>query len=197
MRDAKCTKCKSLDCYDGTDCFDLASEIIDSYSAEDRKSMNVSAKIESEYYMKLTRLEELIIYVKELGWKRVGIAFCIGLMDEARTLDLILSHEGFEVFSVCCKACGIDKKKLRLKKLHPEMEHEATCNPIGQAKILNRQNTELNIVIGLCMGHDILFTKYSEAPVSTFIVKDRVLSHNPAGALYSSYYRKNRFGLEE
>lgn len=197
MRDAKCTKCKSLDCYDGTDCFDLASEIIDSYSAEDRKSMNVSAKIESEYYMKLTRLEELIIYVKELGWKRVGIAFCIGLMGEARTLDLILSHEGFEVFSVCCKACGIDKKKLKLEKLHPEMEHEATCNPIGQAKILNRQNTELNIVIGLCMGHDILFTKYSEAPVSTLIVKDRVLSHNPAGALYSSYYRKNRFGLEE
>jgi uncharacterized metal-binding protein len=31
--------------------------------------------------------------------------------------------------------------------------------------------------------------------VTTFIVKDRVLAHNPAGAIYSGYYKKNRFGL--
>lgn len=31
-------------------------------------------------------------------------------------------------------------------------------------------------------------TKHSQAPVTTLVVKDRVLAHNPAGALYSAYY---------
>jgi uncharacterized metal-binding protein len=42
----------------------------------------------------------------------------------------------------------------------------------------------------LCIGHDILFQKYSKAPTTTFIVKDRVLSHNTAGAIYTKYYLK-------
>ena len=73
---------------------------------------------------------------------------------------------------------------------------EAVCNPIGQALCLERCGTDLNIIVGLCMGHDILFTKSSHAPVTTLIVKDRVLSHNPAGAIYTAYYKENRFGLE-
>jgi len=43
--------------------------------------------------------------------------------------------------------------------------------------------------VGLCVGHDMLFTRHSRAPVTTLVVKDRVLAHNPAGALYSGYYR--------
>jgi uncharacterized metal-binding protein len=64
------------------------------------------------------------------------------------------------------------------------------CNPIGQAEILNREGTDLNLICGLCIGHDIQFTKHSRSPVSTFIVKDRVLAHNPAGSLYCRYLRK-------
>ncbi len=44
------------------------------------------------------------------------------------------------------------------------------------------------------MGHDILFSKYSKAPVTTFIVKDRVLAHNPVGAL-NKYYR-NKLNMQ-
>jgi len=61
------------------------------------------------------------------------------------------------------------------------------CDPIGQAIILNSCETDLNIICGLCMGHDILFSKYSKAPVTTFIVKDRVLAHNPVG-VFNKYY---------
>jgi len=68
--------------------------------------------------------------------------------------------------------------------------YETICNPIGQAMVLNDLRTDLNIIVGLCIGHDILFTKYSDAPVTTFIVKDRVTGHNPAITLYSSYYHK-------
>lgn len=64
------------------------------------------------------------------------------------------------------------------------------CNPILQAELLNQQNTEFNIALGLCVGHDSLFYKYSGALVTTMVVKDRVLAHNPAGALYCAdgYY---------
>lgn len=66
------------------------------------------------------------------------------------------------------------------------------CNPILQAKILNNEKTDLNVVIGLCVGHDSLFYKYSDALTTTLITKDRVLAHNPAGALYqtNTYYKK-------
>jgi uncharacterized metal-binding protein len=55
------------------------------------------------------------------------------------------------------------------------------CNPIAQAMIMNREKTELNIIVGLCVGHDSTFIR-SEAPVTVLVAKDRVLCHNPAGA---------------
>ena len=58
--------------------------------------------------------------------------------------------------------------------------------------MLNKEKTDFNVVIGLCVGHDSLFYKHSEAPVTTLIAKDRVLAHNPVGALYqcNAYYAK-------
>ena len=66
------------------------------------------------------------------------------------------------------------------------------CNPILQAKLLNKAGTELNVVIGLCVGHDSLFYKCSEALSTTLVTKDRVLAHNPVGALYQvkAYYKR-------
>ncbi len=61
------------------------------------------------------------------------------------------------------------------------------CNPIGQAMLLNRAETDMNVVVGLCVDHDILFTKHSEAPVTTLIAKDRVTGHNPTVILYTHY----------
>ena len=68
----------------------------------------------------------------------------------------------------------------------------AMCNPILQVRLLNRAHTDLNVVIGLCVGHDSLFYKYADAYSTTLITKDRVTGHNPAAALYTanSYYRK-------
>ena len=67
------------------------------------------------------------------------------------------------------------------------------CNPIAQAMLLNEQETEFNVVVGLCVGHDSMFFKYAKALSTTLIAKDRALAHNPAGALYCSEgYYKNR-----
>ena len=62
------------------------------------------------------------------------------------------------------------------------------CNPILQARLLNQAYTELNVVIGLCVGHDSLFYKYSNAYTTTLVTKDRVTGHNPAAALYTANF---------
>ena len=66
------------------------------------------------------------------------------------------------------------------------------CNPIYQARCLADAGTELNIVVGLCVGHDSLFYKYSQTLTTTLIVKDRVTGHNPAAVLYTAngYYKE-------
>ncbi|MBN1761868.1 MAG: DUF1847 domain-containing protein [Methanomicrobia archaeon] len=199
-----CANCREKACAKGKDCTEIAEEAKTAYeedAAEVLKSLRVSARIESRYYMKKTRIEELMLYAREMGYTKVGVAFCIGLETEAEKLCTILSQH-FEVSSVCCKVCGIDKSHYELERLHKAsavtnrrvtgtetiQEVEAMCNPIGQALILNKEKTELNVILGLCIGHDLLFTRYSDAPVTTFAVKDRVLAHNPLGALYSGYY---------
>jgi uncharacterized metal-binding protein len=52
-------------------------------------------------------------------------------------------------------------------------------------------NETPNVLLGLCVGHDSLFFKYTEAPGTVLAVKDRLLGHNPLAAVYNvdSYYR--------
>lgn len=190
-----CAHCEKKECRDGKDCYALADDAREAYTPEERDSMRVSGEIEAEHYMKLTRIEEIALYASEMGMKKIGIAFCVGLSSEARTVADVLEKKGFEVHSACCKVCGIDKGDMGVVKMHGDGT-EAICNPVGLALCLGKCGTDLNIIVGLCIGHDVLFTARSDAPVTTLIVKDRVLSHNPAGAIYSSYYKKTRFGLD-
>jgi uncharacterized metal-binding protein len=98
----------------------------------------------------------------------------------------VLEYHGFEVESVICKVGGIDKSLQGI-----ENGGNAMCNPIAQARLLNERGTEFNIALGLCVGHDSLFFKYSDAPVTVLAAKDKVLAHNPVAALYQAdgYYR--------
>lgn len=153
-----------------------------------------AAEIESEYYCKLTRVEETVAFAKRIGAKKIGIATCVGLINEAKTFKKILDAQGIDNFTVACKVGSIDKTEVGIPEAHKinKGKHESACNPVLQAKILARENTDFNVIIGLCVGHDSMFLKYSEAPTTCLIAKDRVLAHNPAGALYCnhSYYKK-------
>lgn len=184
----QCDLCKNKRCRNGKDCFGLKDDSLQKYAGDSLNQARVASGIEAEFYMQKTRLEELILFAQRMSCKKIGIAFCIGLSEEARILSECLRKD-FEVASVCCKVCGIDKNRLDLDRMHPDA-HESMCNPIGQAMLLNREDTDLNVLCGLCIGHDILFARHSEAPVTTFIVKDRILAHNTAGSLYSGYMRK-------
>lgn len=151
-----------------------------------------AAQIEGNFYRQKTRVEETVLFIQKIGAKRVGIATCFGLINEAKVFAAILKKNNIEYTSVICKVGGEDKCNMGLSpedKICKGEHFEAMCNPILQARILNRAHTDLNIAIGLCVGHDALFSKYSDAPVTTLIVKDRVLGHNPVAALYTHYYR--------
>ena len=65
---------------------------------------------------------------------------------------------------------------------------------VASAEVEGQPKT--SVVIGLCVGHDSLFYRYSEAYVTTLVTKDRVTGNNPAAALYTagSYYKK-KFNL--
>ena len=132
-------------------------------------------------------------FAEELGFTHLGVAFCIGLAEEARVLANVLKSR-FTVTAACCKVAGVEKEALDLEKIDADRT-EAMCNPVAQALHLNRAGTELNVVVGLCVGHDIIFSSHSDAPVTVLVVKDRVLAHNPVGALQSGYWRK-RLGLD-
>ncbi len=193
-----CAFCKHHNCYTkGQNCTRYSpEEAVSFYDEEDRKIMQAASATESRNYLKMTRLEESLFFVQQMGIKKIGIAFCIGLAHEAKFCAEYFKNAGIAVESVCCKTCSIDKGMLNLEKIKPD-QREAMCNPKLQAKILNEGGTEVNFIIGLCVGHDMIFTKESAAPVSSLITKDRVLANNPAGAVYSRYWRRKLGILEE
>ena len=54
-----------------------------------------------------------------------------------------------------------------------------------------------SVVVGLCVGHDVLFGRHSEAPVTTLVVKDRVTGHNPVATLYGQNFYYKRLQSQE
>jgi uncharacterized metal-binding protein len=182
----KCAYCANKECSAGKDCTGKAGDVAGLYEGEILNLARTASYIEATHYMKEPRIVEVIEFAKSMGYKKIGIAFCVGLSREAEIVHSIFERD-FEVYSVCCKVCGISKKDFDFKPVSGNPE-ETMCNPAGQATVLNDEGTDLNLIVGLCIGHDIVFTKVSKAPVTTLVVKDRVLAHNPCGAIYSRYY---------
>lgn len=141
------------------------------------------------------RILELIQFARKCSYEKLGLAFCGGLDYEARLLTEVLENKGFEVISVRCKVGATPKESIGIKpeeKIDGPENWESMCNPIAQAEIINAEKVDLSIMLGLCIGHDTLFIKYCQVPMTVLAVKDRVTGHNPLAALYlsSSYYRR-------
>ena len=163
---------------------------------EDRNKeiMIASAEVEFEGYCQWSRVQEIMEFAKKINARKIGIANCIGLLNEARIFAKILRANGFDPYAVICKVSGQAKTSVGIPE-KCEGIGPAMCNPILQARLLNEARTDLNVVIGLCVGHDSLFYRYSDAYVTTLVTKDRVTGNNPVAALYTanSYYRKKFF----
>jgi uncharacterized metal-binding protein len=174
----------------------LMDSALAKYTQPENQEFYITAsELEALGYGQWTRLKETILLCQKMGYQKIGLAFCRGLRNEAKIVDALLRRSGLEVVSVICKTGGIDKTSVGIAsecKVNPG-SFEPMCNPIAQAMLLNEQNTQFNIALGLCVGHDSLFYKYSNALVTTLIAKDRVTGHNPAAAIYcADGYFKNR-----
>jgi uncharacterized metal-binding protein len=175
---------------------ELLEEVERTYLEQEdlRKLALESARTEAAGYCRVTRIEDTMDFARRIGAEKLGIAHCIGLMQEAKLARDIFVANGFEVYTVCCKVGSLAKEKIGLKdeeKVRPG-QYEAICNPVGQAALLAKVGTQLNVVIGLCVGHDSLFFMHSKAPATVLVAKDRVLGHNPVASLYTShsYFRR-------
>lgn len=206
----RCTSCSTLACNNEPGCVEppaycpmlLSPGTLDEVRAayqdneELRRLAAAAARTEAAGYCKDTRIEEIIAFARRIGASHLGQACCIGLRREAHLAQTIFEAAGLRVSTVICKAGSIPKEAIGLgnqEKIRPG-QFEALCNPVAQARLLGEAGTELNVVIGLCVGHDSLFFAHSTAPTTVLVAKDRVLGHNPVAALYTSgtYYRRLR-----
>ncbi len=138
------------------------------------------------------RIQEICEFARKMGYTRLGLVFCTGLSKEAAIVNQILRAQGFETISVACKAGAVPKEAIGVKDREKIFmgQHETMCNPILQAAIVNEARTDFNVLLGLCVGHDSLFFRYTVAPTTVLAVKDRVTGHNPLGPVYlwGNYY---------
>lgn len=148
--------------------------------------MAAASAVSTEAFAKRwSRVEETLEFLERMEWKRIGIASCSGLAEEASIFARILRLRGFEPYGIACKVGAVPKSRFDAPESCCDFG-TISCNPLMQAKLLAEADTEANVVMGLCVGHDMIFNAHSHAPVTTLVAKDRALFHNPVGALYGA-----------
>ena len=155
------------------------SEAVRKYS-EEREIVQAAAElVDFGRAGTMSRLQEIIAFSKKMNYKRIGLAYCYGMEKQVQQIAEIMRKNELNVRAVSCTVGGIPQNEV-----NPESSFcTVSCNPIGQAMQLNHEKTELVVMIGLCMGHDILFQREIDADCTTLVVKDRVFNHAPLSVL--------------
>jgi len=185
-----CLSCSDRVCLRGEPCYPSAAESYRESAKEYQTVLEVARDISCEEDRQLCRVAELVYFCLGMKYNKVGVAFCLDLIEPAGILTGLL-RRFFDVFPVCCKVGGIKvvDPLTGADDYHANVASSCVaCNPVGQAEVLNNLGTDINVIVGLCMGVDCLFTQASRAPVTTLFVKDKSLVNNPIGAIYSDYY---------
>ena len=181
-----CVVCLDRVCLSGKGCPHVIPELhCPAGSTQSVQTLDVATDIAWETERQLCRVAEFVHFCHGMKYEHVGVAFCVDLFRETQILTHLLRRY-VRVTPVCCKIGG----ELSVEPEYVPSGARAACNPLGQAAELNRARVDINAIVGLCMGCDVLFARHSLAPVTTLFVKDRLLANNPVGALYSHYYLK-------
>ncbi len=145
------------------------------YDGRRRQMLYQAALVESEGYCRWTRAREIVEFSRRMGWTRVGIAHCSDTVPEAGLASQYLGARGLEVVGPFAS---------------PQ------CDPLAQASHMAGAGSELNVICGMCPGHEAMFIRASAAPVTGFVARDVRLRHNPVAALYTSdgYSRRLVYG---
>jgi len=136
------------------------------YSSDsDRQVAYHSAVVEGLGYGRWTRLREVAEYARRMGYRRIGIGCCPDMWREAVLTAVDLKDHMLDA------------------RLPPE---RLECDPLGQAQLFARLETQLNVVAGMCVGHEAIFIRSAHAPVTCLVVRDERFRHNPVAALYTA-----------
>jgi uncharacterized metal-binding protein/predicted Fe-Mo cluster-binding NifX family protein len=168
-----CLECQNRVCLRGEPCPYLELPPPGDCLPETLRILESTWDVALEEERTLCRLAELVYFALEMDYKRVGVAFCEDLRAPAAILSGVL-RRFFQVVPVGCRLGGGDPG--------------SACDPSRVAAYLNARKTDLNVLVGFCVGADCVFNRESEAPVTTLFVKDKSLANNPIGAVYSQYH---------
>lgn len=172
-----CTKCSFKGCRKSEPCVDRSTDYLDKYALPEYQiyTKTASMLIDNGRAGTLTRLEEIVEYCQLHRYNKIGVAYCYSMEKEALLLSNFLEQNNLKPTMISCTVDGIKESQIDPKKTN----NTVSCNPLGQANILNSSGVEFTILMGLCLGHDILLQKNLNMDFTTFVVKDRVLRHNP------------------
>jgi len=134
-----------------------------------------SALVEAEGYCRWTRVREVVEFSNRMGFRRLGLPHCSDMSPISERVAKALSEAGLE----------------------PVLPLESSpCDPLAQAGFFAEAETEMNVLSGMCVGHETLFIQASSAPVVGLVARDTRLKHNPAAGIYTSrsYLKKELFG---
>lgn len=175
-----CTRCNSKSCRAGVACgnekFDIETVMDQFHTPSNQKIVQAAAHlVDNGRAGTLSRLEEIIEFSKHMQYQRVGLAYCYGMESDAILVRDIFKKEGINLQTISCSLGSLLQDAVN----EASCIHKISCNPIGQAHQLNAENVDFVIIMGICLGHDILLQKNLHADFTTFIVKDRTNNHNP------------------
>jgi uncharacterized metal-binding protein/rhodanese-related sulfurtransferase len=186
-----CTVCKSQGCEDGKDCYGIKDRCQEIYSSEGNRLIVETATLlrKSGREKSISRMDEIISYCKSLDYERIGVAYCHALPAEAKNIEEALIENELYPVMLKCTTGGLTENDLTFDS----GEDLISCNPAGQAILLEQLGVDFVLEVGLCLGHDVLFHDNLHVPFTTLIVKDRLYANNPAAAFPDYRDRSTNF----
>jgi len=181
-----CTSCKTKKCRSAESCgleTFKKDDIINAYHEEENQLIIQAAArlVDNGKAGKIARLQELVEFIQNMKYKKVGLAYCFGMEKDAIEVKEYFRKNAISIRTVSCTVGGLPQDELNKESCI----HNVSCNPLGQAAQLNNEDTELVVIMGICLGHDILLHRNLKADFTTLVVKDRVYNNSPLLVLNS------------
>ncbi len=157
-----CTACADKQCRTGSACGAESAdetEILARYRQDENQAIVQAAArlVDDGLAGQLSRLEELCRFIKDRNYRKVGMV-------------RYLSANGIRVSAVSCTIGALPQSAVN----SASSACGVSCNPLGQAAQLEAEGTDLAIQFGICLGHDILFTRAFPGDQTVLVVKDRI-----------------------
>ncbi|MBN2527139.1 MAG: DUF1847 domain-containing protein [Deltaproteobacteria bacterium] len=179
-----CRSCKKMVCRThGRDCYNVRDDSKDVYLGSKEILANAkaaSALVDNGRAGQLNRIEEIIEFCRERLFQTVGVAYCFGIKNLAMEFCQILENAGFNTVPVSCTSGAVMEREIDSQK----QGDVVSCNPAGQALVLNQKKPDFVVEMGLCLGHDVIFHETLMLPFTVLMVKDRTVRHHPASLFF-------------